>query len=101
MLKTLEDRGVSQVSKSRNPWAEEAQDHQDEGKERENPTIQEKRQSRDQADGNSPDSKFQRIKYIDKVLDVTVVHRGRCQQPRPSTDSGDSRGAVSQRSTSP
>ena len=42
MLEILEDRGVNQVSKSRNPWSEEAQNHQDDCAEKENPTMQEK-----------------------------------------------------------
>ena len=64
MLKILEDTGVNQVSKSRNPWSEKAQNHRDESSEKENPTIQEKSQSRDQADGNSTVSLFQRISAL-------------------------------------
>ena len=58
MLKILKDTGVNQVSKSGKTWGEGAQDHQDESAEKRNPTIQEESRSRDQADGNSPDSRF-------------------------------------------
>ena len=43
--------GVNQVSKSKTRGGEEARDHQDESAEKENLTLQEKSQSRDQADG--------------------------------------------------
>ena len=65
--------GVNQVSKSKTRGGEEARDHQDESAKKENPTLQEKSQSRDQADGNSPDSKVLENQYIDQVIDVTVV----------------------------
>ena len=65
MLKILEDRGVNQVSKSETRGSEEAQD-QDESAAKENPTTQEKSQSRDQADGESP-------RFEIPEIDVTVV----------------------------
>ena len=51
--KILEARGVNQESKAVTRAGEEAQDHQDESAEKENPTRG-KNQSCDQADGNSP-----------------------------------------------
>ena len=77
-----QQRTSEQVANTRVPRGEQAsrrhsggQDHQDESAVKENPTIQEKSQPRDEAKRNSPDS---------RSLKRPWWHRGRIQQSRPS-----------------
>ena len=95
MLKILEARGVNQVSKSETRGGEEAQDHQDASAEREK--IRPPRR-----EANYVIRQMETPQIGDSGEFSTLTRRSMCpwcprdrfQQPRPSTDSGDSRCAV-------